>query len=116
MNARKLIAATLIALSLSGCSYLSGAFVGGNEVNSILSAEGDALLEMKIPVKVLPACDVSGNTYTCKGSTTDGREILVTATGDSGLPMKILVGQKEVFSGMANDVLARSAQRGGDAR
>ncbi len=127
-------AAAAVGMALTGCSQLASLQqVSGVPVTTLTIASNTVLVEKKIPVKVAPVCEENeaASTLECKGSTLDGKEILVhaatppkekgTLTIDGQqtdltssvvpLDMTITIGGQEIFKGTAQSVI-EAAQKG----
>lgn len=79
----------------------------------VTAAAADVLTEQSIPIQQAPRCpDNTVSLYTCKGTTSDGRAILVRVSeANSQDPqMTITVGNEQIFTGSTFRVLNQAAQ------
>ncbi len=104
--------ASVCAIVLVGCSTEVAQFqpVAGDAAVSIRYAANDVLREQGIRVMVWPQCTFSDATYTCPGTTTDGKPILATAQEGDPIVMVLKVDNKTVFTGVPQDVLNREGR------
>ena len=117
MRRAVLIAAGAAALSgVAGCANVQTQVaqlqpVAGDALTGVNIAVVDVLLDQEVDVLVAPVCTYEPTTYTCKGSTVDGAEILATAVGAEADTVTITVGGRQIFSGAIDEVLKKAAQR-----
>lgn len=101
------------AMSLTGCASQIGGLapVGGDTRTGVRNAVIDVLLDKGIDVLVAPKCTEADTGYSCKGSTTDGKEIIATGSNDDDPKIVIVVGGGEpIFTGTMQGVLDAAAQ------
>lgn len=106
----------LAALVLAGCANLQTQVaqfqpVAGDALTGLNIAVNDVVLDNDVEVLVAPVCTYEPETYTCKGSTVAGADILATAVGAEPETVTITVGGKQIFSGAIDEVLKKAAQR-----
>jgi hypothetical protein len=101
-------------VSAAGCSQYEGlGTVPNMDLIYVTAAATDVLTEQSIPIQQAPRCTANSATlYTCKGTTSDGRAILVRVSeANSKDPqMTITVGNEQIFTGSASTVLNQAAQ------
>lgn len=110
------VAAVLVAVTLGGCANVQTQVaqlqpVAGDALTGVNIAVNDVVLAKDVEVLVAPVCTYEPETYTCKGSTVDGAEIVGTAVGAEPETVTIIVGGKQIFSGAIEEVLKKAAQR-----
>ncbi|NQU36036.1 MAG: hypothetical protein HQ526_00385, partial [Actinobacteria bacterium] len=97
-----------------GCTQVEGLATQANmNVIYLATASTDVLTEKSIPIEQAPRCSVdSTRLYTCKGTTVDGRPIVVLVPEDNSQDpqMTITVGGEQIFSGSVLAVLNKAAQ------
>lgn len=114
---RVLIAAGLVSVGLlSGCANLGTQIatlqpVAGDAITGLNIAANDVLLREKVDILVAPVCTYEPETYTCKGSTTKGDEILVIAQGAKPTTFTVSVGGASIYDGPVDAVIKRAGQR-----
>lgn len=127
MNRRHPALIAVAALLLPGCSQVSQLQepVAGAPVTMVRMATLDVLVAAKVPIAVAPVCTEQDLLITCRGSTTDGREILSQArelaepepivdpyggTSPPEMPLTIRVGAEEIFTGTVYEVIKQNGQ------
>ena len=113
---RRLVAAGLAAvaaLALTACSQVAALTpVSGGPLTSVRNASYDVLVAQQVQILVAPVCTAAGTGFTCTGSTVDGKDITVEASGTTPYPMTVKVGGSVVFEGNAVDVLQQAVLEG----
>lgn len=105
------LVAVFAAVALTGCTQVAQFRpVAGDAITSVSIATNDVLLEEGVEILIVPTCEFTDPTYTCTGSTVDGRPIVSTATGDDDLTLSVTVGDDEVFTGDVTDVITEAGQ------
>lgn len=97
---------------LAGCSQVSAlAPVGGDALRMVSIATGDLLESKGIEVMVVPVCTQTAKAATCAGTTMDGLDITVTADLNSPITMIVTVGDAQVYSGQAQEIIDKAARQ-----
>ena len=107
----QITAVALASLGLAACSQVASLTpVGGSSLTSVRNAANVVLVEQEVPILVAPQCTAVDSGFTCRGSTVDGAEILVTAAGVKPFTMSVSVGGSVIFEGNATDVLQSAVE------
>lgn len=136
MSARRRIFAVstlaVAAVAMTGCSQIDSLQqVSGVPVNTLQIAVDTVLIGSNVPILVAPVCEpteADQNKLECAGKTTNGQDIVVTATngtantttlspggtptafpaGTLNLAMVVQVGGKTIYEGQAQSVIDKS--------
>jgi hypothetical protein len=96
---------------LAGCSQVAAlAPVSGDKESQLRTAAIDKLLELGVDIWQAPVCETTDTGWTCTGSTTDKRSILVFAPNTGDFVMTITMAGQQLYSGPVAAVVASAAE------
>lgn len=111
MRRLAIIALAAAPALLAACSQINALTpVGGDVITGVRIATNDVLVDKGVTILVAPQCVTEASGFTCNGTTTDGQQIVSTATSTAPYDLVVTVGGAEIFRGTVQEVLDKAAQ------
>lgn len=104
-------AVIISAVAMTGCTQIASLKqVSGVPITTLTIAANDILVDQKVPVLQAPVCALANAVYTCNGTTTTKKPIVVTAPDTENLVMVIKVDNAVIFTGSVQEVIEKAQQ------